>query len=123
MRVLIADDDRVMVQWLSGVLSGAGHRVTTAQDAQQAVMLALRTTPDLAILDIGMPAGSGEFALQRLKASSKTNTIPILVLTALKDPALPQRVRDLGAADVLFKPVPPDVLCQAVERLGQGKAG
>ncbi len=117
MHVLIADDDRVTVQWLSGVLTAAGHRVTTALDAAQTVMLAVRTVPDIIVLDIGMPAGSGEFALQRLKASSKTSNVPVLVLTALQDPALPQRVRDLGAAEVLAKPVTPDVLCQALARL------
>jgi DNA-binding response OmpR family regulator len=123
MHVLVADDDRVTVQWLTSVLAGAGHRVTAAQDAQQAVMLAVRTLPDLAILDIGMPAGSGEFALQRLKASTKTNAIPVLVLTALKDPTLPKRVRDLGAAEVLFKPISPEVLCQAIERFARPPQG
>jgi len=123
MNVLVADDDRVMVQWLSGVLTGAGHKVTAAQDAAQAVMLATRTLPDVMILDIGMPAGSGEFVLQRLKANTKTSMMPVLVLTALRDPSLPKRVRDLGAADILLKPVAPDALCQALDRLVQRPQG
>lgn len=119
MHILVADDDRVMVQWLSGVLTAAGHQVTTAFDAQQAVMHAMRTVFDAIVLDIGMPAGSGEFVLQRIKASSRTSQVPVLVLTALKDPDLPKRVRDLGAAEVFAKPVAPEALCQALDRLAR----
>ena len=117
MHVLVADDDRVTVQWLTGVLSGAGHKVTPAQDASQVIMLAMRSAPDAIILDIGMPAGSGEFALQRLKASTKTSMVPVIVLTALQDPDLPTRVRGLGAVEVLHKPVTPEILCQTLERV------
>ena len=123
MHVLVADDDRVTVQWLTGVLTGAGHKVTAAQDALLVVMLAIRSAPDAIILDIGMPAGSGEFALQRLKASTKTRLVPVVVLTALQDPDLPKRVRGLGAVEVLHKPVTPDVLCQTLDRVATPGTG
>jgi two-component system response regulator RegA len=116
-QILIADDDPVTVQMLAGVLTGRGFAVSVARDAMQAVMMAVRTSPDGLILDIGMPGGTGFQVLERLKAGAKTNKIPIIVLTALTDPVLQARVRALGAREFFTKPIAPDQLLQAVDRL------
>jgi CheY-like chemotaxis protein len=115
-QILIADDDPVTVQLLSGLLEGSGFEVAVAFDAMQAVMKAMRNPPDAVILDIGMPGG-GEFqVLERLKAFTKTKAVPIIVVTALNDPALPARVRALGANEFLKKPVAADQLRDAIDR-------
>jgi DNA-binding response OmpR family regulator len=116
-QILIADDDPVTVQMLSGVLTGHEFAVSVARDAMQAVMMAVRTPPDALILDIGMPGGTGFQVLERLKAGAKTNRIPIIVLTALTDPALQARVRALGAREFFMKPIAPEQLLQAVDRV------
>jgi two-component system, response regulator RegA len=116
-QILIADDDPVTVQMLSGVLTEHGFAVSVAHDAMQAVMMAVRKPPDGLILDIGMPGGTGFQVLERLKVGAKTRTIPIMVLTALTDPALQARVRALGAKEFFMKPIAPDQLLQAVDRL------
>jgi CheY-like chemotaxis protein len=115
--VLVADDDPVTVQMLSGVLTGSGFAVSVAVDAMQAIMMAVRKPPDALILDIGMPGGTGFQVLERLKVGAKTSNIPIIVLTALTDPALQARVRALGARDFFSKPIDPSQLLQALERL------
>jgi DNA-binding response OmpR family regulator len=116
-QILIADDDPVTVQMLSGVLKGAGFSVFVALDAMQAVMLAMRTPLDAIILDIGMPGGGGFQVLERLKAAAKVSAIPVIVVTALTDPALRARVRALGAKDFFSKPIDPSQLLQALDRL------
>jgi diguanylate cyclase len=116
-QILIADDDPVTVQMLSGVLTERGFVVTVARDAMQAVMMAVRKPPDALILDIGMPGGTGFQVLERLKARAKTSSIPIMVLTALTDPALQARVLALGAKEFFTKPIVPEQLLQAVDRL------
>lgn len=116
-QILIADDDSVTVQMLSGLLEGAGYAVAVAFDAMQAVMTAMRKPPDAVILDIGMPGGGGFQVLERLKAFAKTKAIPVIVVTALDDPALPERVRALGANEFLRKPVAADQLRDALDRL------
>jgi len=116
-QILIADDDPVTVQMLSGVLTGRGFAVSVARDAMQAVMMAVRTPPDGLILDIGMPGGTGFQVLERLKVGAKTSKIPIIVLTALTDPVLQARVRALGAREFFTKPIAPDQLLQAVDRI------
>lgn len=117
MLVLIADDDQVTVQLVSSLLKANGYEVRAAYDSMQAVMLAMRDPPDAIILDIAMPAGGGWSVLQRLKASSKTMGIPVVVLTALTDPTLPEQARALGADAFLGKPVAPNQLRGTLDRL------
>jgi CheY-like chemotaxis protein len=116
MLVLIADDDQVTVQLLSSVLKANGYDVRAAYDSLQAVTLAMREPPDAIILDIAMPAGGGWSVLQRLKTSSKTRAIPVVVLTALTDPSLPEHAKRLGADAFLTKPVDPGQLRTALAR-------
>lgn len=115
-QILIADDDHVTVQMLSGLLEGSGFEVAVAFDAMQAVMTAMRHPPDAVILDIGMPGGGGFQVLERLKAFAKTKAVPVIVVTALDDPALPARVRALGANEFLRKPVAAEQLRDAIDR-------
>lgn len=116
MLVLIADDDQVTVQLLSSLLKANGYDVRAAYDSMQAVMLAMRDSPAAIILDIAMPAGGGWSVLQRLKASSKTRGIPVVVLTALSDPTLPEKAKALGADAFLAKPVAPNELRSTLDR-------
>ena len=117
MEILIAEDDRVTVNILSSVLKKAGYDTLIAHDAMQAVMMAMRKPPDAILLDIGMPGGTGLQVLQRLKASTKTSMIPVVVLTGSTEPDLPDRVRSLGAAEFLSKPVDPPTLLSTLQRL------
>lgn len=116
MLVLIADDDQVTVQLLSSLLKANGYDVRAAYDSMQAVMLAMRDSPAAIILDIAMPAGGGWSVLQRLKASSKTRGIPVVVLTALSDPTLSEKAKALGADAFLAKPVAPNELRSTLDR-------
>lgn len=120
MRILVADDDRVTLQLLSTVLKARGYEVSAAQDGVQALMLAVREPPDAIILDIGMPGGSGLHVLKPLRASTKTSTIPVIVLMAPTDPTLRDQAEALGADDFLPKPVAVDRLQSALDRLLKG---
>jgi CheY-like chemotaxis protein len=117
MRVLVADDDRVVVALLTKLLRGEGHEVIPVFDAMQAVMFGLRPPPpDLVVLDVNMPGGNGLEALRRLRASRKTALIPIIVLSGSVDPQMPEKVKALGADAFLPKPVDPAALSQVVAR-------
>jgi CheY-like chemotaxis protein len=116
MKILIADDDTVLVTMLSAGLRTRGHTVVVARDAMQAVMFAIQSQPDAILLDINMPGGTGLNVLRRLKASSKTESIPVLVLSGSSDPALPDTVQQLGAAAFMSKPVDPAALVEELTR-------
>ena len=115
-KILIADDSRFQVQTLTSWLSPKGFEVATALDAFQAWTFALRTSPDLILLDINMPAGNGIDILRKLRGSPKTKHIPVIVITGDLSPATEGEARKLGAADFLRKPVEQDQICAAVDR-------
>lgn len=119
MKLLIADDDRVLSVLLSARLRAKGWKVDIAHDAMQALMFAMRTPPDAMLLDIAMPGGTGIQALRKLKMSAKTSQIPVVVLSGSIDPADEPNVLALGAAAFLRKP--PDI--DAVDALLRGLVG
>lgn len=119
MRVLVADDDRAMSQLLCQMLQAAGHQPVPAYDGASALMAAMRTPPpDLIVLDLQMPAGDGTTTLTKLKQSAKTALIPVLIVTGTSDAPTHEKVRMLGAAGLLTKPVSPDTFIDAVEAYG-----
>jgi CheY-like chemotaxis protein len=115
-KVLIADDSRFQAQLLASYLRPKGFEVVFAGDALQAWTAALRSSPQLILLDINMPGGTGVEVLKRLRMSSRTQHIPVIVVSGEKSPAIEATVRDLGAGDFLPKPVEQDQLGAAVDR-------
>jgi len=116
-KILIADDDRVTLETLGAQLRGAGFQILTAMDAMQAFMVAQRSAPDAVLLDIQMPGGTGLDTLKRLRTSTKTQAIPVIAISGLKDPEMSKRVLALGAAEFLPKPVDFERLRATLNRL------
>ena len=114
MNILVADDDKVISAMVCGVLKDAGHTTVPAFDAIQAFMIAMKQAPNLIVLDINMPGGTGINVLKKLKGSSKTANVPVIVCSANTDPNLPAEVITLGAVRFIPKPIDPDVLLAAV---------
>lgn len=108
--VLIADDDPIFRQVVGKFLSERGFNVTIASDGMQASMLAIRNSPDVVILDIRMPAGSGLEVLKRLRGSQRTSQTPVLAVSADANGNLPLEAKARGAAEFMLKPVDPDEL-------------
>lgn len=109
--VLIADDDQIFRQVVATYLNEHGWVVLAASDGMQASMMAMRHNPDVIILDIRMPAGSGLEVMKRLRGSKKSANIPVLAVSADPDGNLPYEAKLLGAA-FMIKPVQLDALHQ-----------
>ena len=116
-KILIADDSRFHVQLLVAYLGPKKFDLIFASDAPQAWTQALRSNPDLILLDINMPGGTGVEVLKRLRISTKTQHIPVIVISGEDDVAIESVVRDLGAADFLHKPIAQAQLCATVDRV------
>lgn len=117
MKVLIADDDRVYATQLSGRLKSLGFDVAVAADALQASTAVLRNPPDVVLLDIGMPGGTGTEVLKRLKGSPMTWRIPIVVVSGNEDPEVEKTVRALGVEGYFRKPADFAELHEAIVQL------
>ena len=121
MKVLIADDDKVLMQMLTVGLKKRGIDSVAAFDTMQAVMSAMRAGPDVALVDINMPGGTGVEAIRRIKGSTKTGGIPIVAMTGSATPEARKHALELGAVDCLEKPLDLDALAELLESLaGEG---
>jgi len=116
-KVLIADDSRFQRQMLASFLLPRKFEIIFAVDALQTWMMALRSSPDLILLDINMPGGTGIEVLKRLRVSSKTQQIPVIVVSGEQNPAIESMSRELGAVDFLHKPVDEQNLSRVVDRV------
>jgi CheY-like chemotaxis protein len=114
LKVLIADDDRLVRTMLSDLLAELGHAVVEATNGEEAVALAQRESPDVLVLDFLMPKLSGLDALQRLRRGGVR--APAVLLTAISDGSF----RTLEGADevdvLLEKPVTRRSLSRALAR-------
>ncbi len=117
MTILIADDDHIHVHLLTSRLKAKGLKVSAAFDAVQAWIAAMRTSPDAIILDIQMPGGTGLAVLKQLKSSTRTNQIPVVVLSGSIDSQTADKVKELGADECLPKPVDLDQLYSTLSKL------
>jgi CheY-like chemotaxis protein len=116
-QILIADDSRIYVQLISGWVKDRGFEVVVASDAIQAFVMATRHGPDAIILDISMPGGSGIDVLKKLKLSTKTKHIPVLVVTGNAGKEMRSLVKRLGAADLLEMPLDCAEFCTILSAL------
>ncbi len=112
LRVLIAEDDPLVAITLSDQLAGLGHTVVAvASDGQEAIDMAKRERPELAVLDIKMPNVDGISAAEQIGAELD---IPMLMLTAYSDRPLVLRAAEAGALSYLLKPVTSEELAAAI---------
>lgn len=116
-KILIADDSRFQIELFSSYLKPKGCAVLSAGDALQTSMTAVREKPDLIILDINMPGGTGLEVLKRLRMSTKTQTIPVIVVSGNENAEIEASARSMMVADFLHKPVDPDQLWLVISRL------
>ncbi|MXP63941.1 PleD family two-component system response regulator [Roseomonas sp. M0104] len=104
-RILVVDDIAANLRLLEARLNAEYYDVALASSGPEALRCAEEWLPDIILLDVMMPGMDGYEVCRRLKANPETAHIPVVMVTALVDPA--ERVRGLeaGADDFLSKPV------------------
>ena len=111
-RILIIEDDRKITMALA--LKSAGHEATAAYDALTGVNAAVKNPPDLVLLDIGLPGGDGFTVAEKIQSLVRT-PIPMIFITASKQPGFRQRANELGAAGYFEKPYEAEDLLAAIQ--------
>lgn len=101
-RVLLVEDDPQLARMLADLFQDEGYAVDTAPDGQRGLHLGLTAAYDVMVLDRGLPAIEGLDLLGRLRRSGIAT--PVLVLSALANPADRVQGLDAGAEDYLGKP-------------------
>lgn len=103
-KILVVDDEAVLVETIAYNLEQAGYQVITAADGGSALEAARRETPDLVILDIMLPEMDGLEVCRQLRREHTTATIPIMMLTAKGDEIDKVVGLEVGADDYVTKP-------------------
>jgi DNA-binding response OmpR family regulator len=114
MKVLIADDDRDLLDLIAFTLSQAGFLPIKAADGTAALRLFDSEGPDLIVLDINMPGASGFKVCETIRTQSG---VPIMMLTARNEEEDLVRALELGADDYLTKPFSPRTLLARIRAL------
>ncbi|WP_238139436.1 response regulator [Roseateles aquatilis] len=111
-RILVVDDDRLVLATLTHGLAQAGYEVLDADNGDDAILIARQHRPDLALLDIRMEGMSGFDVAGYLRDYLQ---LPFMFLSAFADEATVAKVKELGALAYLVKPLDIHQIVPAVE--------
>jgi two-component system, response regulator PdtaR len=111
-KILVVDDDRLVLATVTHGLARAGYEVIDADNGDDAILLAREHKPDLALLDIRMEGKSGFDVAAYLRSSLGT---PFMFLSAFADDATVAQVKALGAVAYLVKPLDISQIVPTVE--------
>jgi DNA-binding NarL/FixJ family response regulator len=118
-RVLVADDHRLMAEGVRALLQGSFDIVGVAQDGVEMVALAKALDPDVVVADIGMPRLDGIAALEALAAAGVRARV--LMLTMRDEGALLRKALKAGASGYVLKHAAPDELAVAIRATASGQ--
>jgi len=113
--ILVVDDDAEVRAALAAFLEANGHSVAQAANGEEALgYLQHHEAPWLILLDLVMPVMGGVEFMEKTQSLSGVTSIPVVVLTASRDPWTP--LRDSPPASVLRKPIEPQILLDRVNQ-------
>ncbi|MFZ0826352.1 MAG: response regulator [Verrucomicrobiia bacterium] len=130
-KILVVDDDEVILRTLSITLSSNGYYAFLAADGPEAVRVVTREKPDLILLDLVFPVDAanvggalqdGFFIIQWLRRMGEAETIPIIVMSGDGSTKLRQRALDAGAVEFFTKPIDHVALLHAIRNVLGGNA-
>lgn len=115
--ILIIDDDEMIVEIVSELLTDEGHAVRSASDGQQGLDAVAFRAPDLVILDMNMPVMDGYAVASNLRGQPAARRLRILALTGDSTPAAVRAVLEAGCDALVTKPFNADSLIASVREL------
>ena len=100
-RILVIEDERNILSFITSVLESQNYQVISASNATEGLSQAASSTPDLILLDLGLPDLDGTEVIQKIRTWS---AVPILVISARTQEQDKVLALDLGADDYITKP-------------------
>lgn len=121
MRILVCEDQDSIRRMIEALVQARGYQVTAVASGTKAIDVASQEPPDLVLLDLMLPGQYDGFEVcRRLRADPATRHVPVLVISALDDPASRERAAEAGATAYYTKPFSPIALLKEIERLKPG---
>ena len=113
-KILIADDNPDILELLQTRLKANDYDVVTADNGVNTLLKIIEEKPDLIILDIKMPSGTGIGVYENIKRQKQVADIPVIFITAYASEEIEEQVREMGAVDFISKPFNADDLLKKV---------
>ncbi len=117
MKILIAEDEMIMLKIIELRLKKDGHQVITTSNGKEALEQIKLHDPDMIIADIMMPFTSGLEIVSVVKHDKERRNVPIIILSAMGQENVVLEAFKLGADDYITKPFSPNELSMRVRRL------
>ena len=114
--VLVVDDDKEILTYVSSILSCLDITVCEASTEKEALETLNKITPDIILLDIHLPDGSGQNIIRKLRTENKHSSIPILIITSDSSENTVNEVYQLGIYDFIEKPLTPSLLINRLKK-------
>ncbi|MEE9542817.1 MAG: response regulator [Thermodesulfobacteriota bacterium] len=105
MKVLVVEDNPSNMKLVARLLTGAGHEVLKAEEAEGGIRLAQDESPDLILLDMQLPGMDGLSAVARLREDERTKDIKVVALTAFAMDGDRERFLQAGCDEYMSKPI------------------
>jgi DNA-binding response OmpR family regulator len=119
-KILIVDDNEDVSRGLRIFLRAHDYVTVVATDAVTAISQAIKETPDLIVLDLGIPAGDGYLVMERLGNIESLASIPVVVFTARDEENNKERCLEAGAKAFFQKPVDDAELLSTIGEILEG---
>ncbi len=121
MKILICEDEEIMLTALEFRLRRQGFEVIIAQDGRQAIEKVQSEMPDMIVADIMMPYVNGLELIHHIR-TELNNNVPIIVMSAIEQDEVVLEAFRLGAKDFIAKPFKPNELILRIKRIAQETA-
>jgi len=120
MRVLVVDDEPIVLKSCRLVLEAEGWEMISASSVVEALSILESITPELLLVDVKMPVHDGMYLMRKVR--EKRPGIPIIVMSGYATSATIQEAEGLGAALFLPKPFTPDELADTLRSVAKTKS-
>ena len=120
-KILVCDDDDMIVQIITSKLRGEGFEVATVGSGRDVLRKLRASVPDLLIIDAVMPGIGGAEVLEAIRADTRLKRLPVMILSAKRDPEFIATVVRLGVSDYVAKPFALAELAKRVKKLVAAK--
>ncbi len=102
-KILIIEDERIIIELLAKKLIASGYEVVMARDGEEGLEKIDQEKPDLVLLDIVLPKMDGMEVLKKAKSNEATRDIPVVIISNSGQPVELDKAKRLGANDWLVK--------------------
>jgi DNA-binding NtrC family response regulator len=124
MKILVVDDDAIVIKSCKRILEAEGFEVLTVPSADEALEIIKKYDFDLLLVDVKMPKHDGMFLMREIKKDLPE--VPIIVMSGYPTPETIADVLKLGATQFIPKPFRPDelvkLICQVIQKVSSKKS-